>query len=291
MKTIGFIGIGVMGRAMAGRLLDAGYALRVYARTAEKADGLVASGAVRCGSTGECVRGSDAVITIVGFPGDVEEVYFGPGGVLESAAPGALLIDMTTTDPALSTRIYAAAKARGLSALDAPVSGGDVGAQNGTLSIMAGGDEEAFLRAQPLFSCMGKAVTHTGPAGTGQHTKMANQIAICGSIAGVCEALTYARANGLDPENMLACISGGAAGSWQMRNMAPRILRGDLAPGFFIRHQTKDLRLAKAGAAAAHVDLPVLNAVSDMYAALESEGRGTDGTQALIKWYEENATC
>ncbi len=287
MKTIAFIGLGVMGGPMAGHLLDAGYDLHVYTRTAGKADALVKRGAKWYASVAECAARCDAVITIVGFPKDVERVYFGPDGILANAKPGAVVIDMTTTDPALAVRIHDEAAARGLLALDAPVSGGDVGAKNATLSIMAGGDRAAFDAAFPLFERMGKSIVFTGGAGSGQHTKMANQIAICGAISGVCEAVTYARANGLDVDAMLACIGGGAAGSWQLNNMAPRMQKGDFAPGFFIKHQVKDLRLAQKSAAAAGLELPVLDIVSGMYEALAREGRGELGTQALIQYYEE----
>lgn len=290
MKTIAFIGLGVMGHSMAGHLLDAGYDLHVYTRSAQKAEPLLARGAKWRDSVAACVAGCDALITIVGYPEDVEQVYFGPDGAIAAAKPGAVLIDMTTTDPALAVRIHGEASARGVLTLDAPVSGGDVGAKNATLSIMAGGDRAAFTLAQPLFACMGKSVVYTGAAGSGQHTKMANQIAICGAISGVCEAITYARANGLDVDNMLTCIGGGAAGSWQLANMAPRMQRGDFAPGFFVKHQNKDLRLAKKSAQAAGVALPVLNAVSSMYEALEAEGKGELGTQALIQHYESHAS-
>ncbi len=286
MQHIAFIGLGVMGGAMAGHLLDAGYDMHLYTRTREKALPLLERGAHWHDAVAGCVAEADAVITIVGFPPDVEEVYFGPDGILENARPGTLLIDMTTTAPSLAVRIYEAARARGLSAVDAPVSGGDVGAKNATLSIMAGGDREAFERAMPLFERMGSAIHHTGPAGTGQHTKMANQIAICGAIAGACEALQYARKAGLDPENMLSCISGGAAGSWQLFNMVPRILRGDLNPGFFIKHQVKDLRIAREEAERHGATLPVLDLVAAMYEQLLAAGDGQLGTQALILAYE-----
>ena len=287
MQVIGFIGVGVMGASMAGHLLDGGYQVRVYTRTKSKADALVARGATWCETVRDCVRGCDALITMVGYPRDVEEVYFGENGAIANANPGTILIDMTTTDPALAVRIHAAGAKRGIQTLDAPVSGGDVGAKNGTLSIMAGGDREAFDAAMPLFALMGKTITYTGAAGNGQHTKMCNQIAIAGAVAGVCEAITYARNNGLDVQNMIDCISGGAAGSWQLNNMSPRILRGDYAPGFFIKHLRKDLHLAKKGAEAAHITLPVLDCVSAMYDALEQDGKGDCGTQALIQYYEK----
>lgn len=286
MARIAFIGIGVMGRSMAGHLMDAGHDLYVYNRTREKALPLLERGACWCGSVADCVREADAVITIVGFPPDVEQVYFASDGIIENAKPGALIIDMTTTAPSLAVRIHGEAAKRGLFAIDAPVSGGDVGAKNATLSIMAGGDREAFDRALPLFERLGKTIHYTGPAGTGQHTKMANQIALCGAIAGACEALVYAQKAGLDSENMLSCISGGAAGSWQLSNMMPRVLKGDLNPGFFIKHQVKDLRIAREEAAAHGAALPVLEIVAEMYEHLLAGGDGELGTQALIKEYE-----
>jgi len=287
MQHIAFIGIGVMGKSMAGHLMDAGYKLSVYTRTKEKAKELIDRGAIWCDTVKDCVKEADAVITIVGFPPDVEEVYFGAGGIIENAKAGAVLIDMTTTSPSLAVRIYDEAKKRGIYAIDAPVSGGDVGARNATLSIMAGGDKEAFDMALPLFERMGKSITRTGKAGTGQHTKMANQIAICGAIAGACEALVYARKTGLDPENMLSCISGGAAGSWQLSNMIPRVLKENFAPGFFLKHQVKDLRIARKEAGDHGAELPVLDMVAEMYEALLENGCGDMGTQALIKIYED----
>lgn len=288
MKRVAFIGIGVMGRSMAGHLMDAGYELHLYTRTAAKAQPLVGRGAVYHATAGECARAAEAVITMVGFPNDVEAVYFGEDGILANALPGTLLIDMTTTDPALSERIYEAAKEKGLSALDAPVSGGDVGAKNATLTIMAGGDRDAFDRATELFNRMGKSVTYTGAAGTGQHTKVCNQIAVVGALAGATEALVYARKAGLDPENMLACISGGAAASWQLSNMIPRVLADNFAPGFFIKHQVKDLRIADAQAKALGAELPVTAILKSMYEQLEADGYGDNGTQALIKHYEKD---
>ena len=286
MKNIAFIGLGVMGGSMAQNLMKAGFSLRVYTRTKEKAEAVLEKGAQWCGSVAECVRDADAVITIVGYPKDVEEVYFGAAGVIENAKPGSFLIDMTTTEPGLSRRIYEAAKARGLSALDAPVSGGDSGAKNASLAIMAGGDKEAFDACMPLFQAMGKTITYAGGAGCGQHTKMANQIAIAGAIAGVSEALSYARANGLDPYIMLRAISTGAAGSWQLDNQTPKMIAGDYAPGFFIKHFIKDMKIADEAACEKGAKLPVLEQVLAMYRELAARGEGELGTQALIRYYE-----
>lgn len=273
-----------MGKSMAGHIQRAGYDLQVYTRTKSKAGELIAHGAGWHDDIASCVKNADAVCTMVGFVNDVEEVYFQPQGILDSAKRGALLIDFTTTSPTLSKRIYAAAKARGLAALDAPVSGGDVGAKNAALSIMAGGDEEAYYRALPLFELLGTP-HYTGAAGSGQHTKMANQIAICGAISGVCEAMAYAEAAGLDTANMLECIGGGAAGSWQLKNMAPRMLKGDFAPGFFVKHQVKDLRIAIEEAQKRGITLPVLNEAASRYEQLLTNGEGENGTQALIHSY------
>lgn len=284
---IGFIGIGVMGASMARNLMKAGHRLYLYTRTAEKAKPLVEEGAAWCPSVAECACNRDAVITMVGYPKDVEEVYFGEAGILAHARKGAYVIDMTTTDPLLSVRISDAAHQRGLHALDAPVSGGDSGARAGTLSIMVGGEKDDFEACQPLFSAMGSNIVYEGKAGSGQHTKMANQIALGGAIAGVCEAISYGRAHGLDIQTMLDSIGAGAAGSWQMSNMAPRMLKGDFAPGFYVKHYIKDLDIARGQAAAAGQRLPVLEQVLDMYRELAERGEGDLGTQALMHYYEE----
>ncbi len=285
MKNIAFIGIGVMGGPMARNLMKAGYTLAVYTRTPGSAAELVAEGARWRESIAACVAGCDAVVTMVGYPKDVEEVYFGEGGILQSAPAGAYLIDMTTTDPAISARIYEAVAKSGRHALDAPVSGGDVGAKNATLSIMIGGDEAAFDACKPLFEAMGKTVAHMGGPGAGQHTKMANQIALAGAIATTCEAIEYAAKNGLDPRRTLATLAQGAAGSWQLSNNGPRILDGDFAPGFYVKHYIKDLRIAVQGAANAEVTQAVLR----MYEALAAQGMGDLGTQALIQYYRKEA--
>ena len=287
MKKIGFIGIGVMGAPMAGHLLKAGYDVAVYARRKEAADALVSQGAEFCSSIAQCAKGRDAVITMVGFPKDVEEVYFGEQGILQNASTGTILIDMTTTSPRLSLRIAQAAAKKGLCALDAPVSGGDVGARQATLSIMVGGDPAVYQAYLPLFQAMGKQVVYEGPAGSGQHTKMANQIALGGAIAGVCEALAYGKRAGLDLPTMLQSISAGAAGSWQMSNMAPRMLASDFAPGFFIKHYIKDMDIALQEAEGFGLHMQVLEEVRKMYVALAQEGKENLGTQALYQYYEQ----
>ncbi len=280
---IGFIGVGVMGAPMVRNLMKKGHELSVYNRTKEKAAGVLAEGAKWCESAGACAKDQDVVITIVGYPKDVEEVYFAPGGILDSAAPGTVLIDMTTTSPRLSERIYAAAKEKGLSALDAPVSGGDVGAQKGTLAIMVGGDREAFDKMQDVFAAMGTNIRYMGGAGCGQHTKMANQIAISGCIAAVCEAIAYAESCGLKPQEMFDAISTGAAGSWQLTNNGQKIIDGNYAPGFYVKHFIKDMNIALEEAADRGLPLDVLKLVRDKYDALNAQGGGDEGTQALIQ--------
>ena len=282
---IGFIGVGVMGNGMVKNLLKRGYEVNAYTRTRAKALEALDAGAVWCDTTADCVRDVDAVISMVGFPPDVEEVYFGEKGILANARPGTLVIDMTTTSPRLAQRIYTEAADKGLPALDAPVSGGDTGARAGTLAIMVGGDREAFERAVPIFEAMGSSIRYMGPAGSGQHTKMANQIAIAGTLAGACEAVAYARAVGLDVDEMLSAISGGAAGSWQLSNNGPKSAHGDFAPGFFIKHFIKDMTLADGEARGRDVPLPVLEKVLAMFRALEAQGHGDEGTQALIRAY------
>ena len=282
---IGFIGVGVMGNGMVKNLLQQGYEVNAYTRTRAKALEALDAGAVWRENVADCVRDADAVISIVGFPPDVEEVYFGDKGILANACPGTLVIDMTTTSPRLAQRIYTEAASKGLLALDAPVSGGDTGARAGTLSIMVGGDREAFERAMPIFEAMGKSIRYMGPAGSGQHTKMANQIAIAGTLAGVCEAIAYARAVGLDVDEVLAAIGGGAAGSWQLANNGPKSAHGYFAPGFFIKHFIKDMTLADGEARERDLPMPVLEKVLAMFRALEAQGYGDEGTQALIRAY------
>ena len=286
MKKIGFIGIGIMGQSMVRNLMKAGYEVAVYNRTKSKADAVVAEGALWCDSAAQCAAGRDAVITIVGYQKDVEEVYFGEVGVIAHADPGTCLIDMTTTSPKLAVRIYENGKKKGLPVLDAPVTGGDAGAKAGTLTILVGGDQETFEKCRPLFEAMGKNIYYEGKAGNGQHTKMCNQIAIAGALSGACEALAYAKAVGMDPAHMLESISTGAAGSAQLSNVASRILKDDYAPGFFIKHFIKDMKLADEEAVNAGAHLGVLEYVLNMYQELEAEGCGDLGTQALIKYYE-----
>ncbi|MHB1315918.1 MAG: NAD(P)-dependent oxidoreductase [Christensenellales bacterium] len=283
---IGFIGVGVMGKSMVRNLMKRGHEVSVYSRTKEKALDVIQEGAHWCDGIGSCVAEKDAVITIVGFPRDVEEVYFGKEGILANIRPGTYLIDMTTTSPKLAVKIYNEAIKKNACALDAPVSGGDVGARNGTLSIMVGGDRDVFEAMQPVLACMGTSILYEGRAGSGQHTKMANQIAISGAIAGVCEALAYAKKVGLDVDKMFQSISQGAAASFQMNAAIPRIEKGDFAPGFFVKHFVKDMKIADEEARDASLELRILQNVLQMYQALEEKGLGDLGTQALIKYYE-----
>lgn len=280
---IGFIGVGVMGGPMVLNLMKKGFDVSIYTRTKSKAEGVIAAGAHWCDTIADCAAGRDVVITIVGYPKDVEEVYFSENGILNSADKGTVLIDMTTTSPRLSERIYAAAKEKGMTALDAPVSGGDVGAQKGTLAIMVGGDRDAFDKVHDVFAAMGTNIRYQGGAGCGQHTKMANQIAISGCVAAVCEAIAYAKRCGLDPQDMFDAISTGAAGSWQLTNNGQKIINGDYAPGFYVKHFIKDMNIALDEAQARDLDLTVLHMVRDKYDELAAQGGADEGTQALIK--------
>ncbi|MHB1017518.1 MAG: NAD(P)-dependent oxidoreductase [Coriobacteriia bacterium] len=284
--TVAFVGTGVMGASMAGHLLDAGFPLVVHNRTREKAEPLLDKGAEWADSAGAAAARAEITVTIVGYPHDVEQVYLGPAGIVDEAPAGALLIDMTTSTPTLAVRIAQAAASRGLTALDAPVSGGDVGARNATLTIMAGGERAGFERALPLFEVMGKTYSHMGAAGAGQHTKMANQIGIAGTMLGLIEALQYAKAAGLDLEKTHAALSGGGANSWSWGAYGPRILAGDFAPGFFVKHFVKDLRIAIEEAHALDLALPGLELAERLYSRLMESDGAEFGTQALWLLYE-----
>jgi 3-hydroxyisobutyrate dehydrogenase len=284
--AVGFIGLGVMGRSLAGHLLAAGYPVVVYTRTRATADSAVAAGAQWAASPAELAPRCKLIFTMVGFPADVEEVFLGPRGLVASAAPGALLVDLTTSTPALAKKIAAAATAKGLAALDAPVTGGDVGAKNAKLSLMVGGDAAAFARAEPVLRLFGPTVVYHGPAGSGQHAKMCNQIMIACTMIGLCEALAYARGAGLDAQKMLASTGGGGAASWSLQNLAPRILAGNFAPGFYVKHFCKDLAIALASAKEMGLDLPGLVLGEKLYRDLAAAGHADDGTQALWKLYE-----
>lgn len=284
--TIAFIGLGVMGRSMAVNLLAGGHKLLVYTRTAPTAAALLKRGAVWKETPGAAAAAADIVISMVGYPKDVEEIYFGKNGIIENANAGTYLIDMTTSSPDLAKRIYQSAKQRQLASLDAPVSGGDIGAKNATLSIMVGGDAAAFAAMQPVLALLGSNIRHMGAAGAGQYTKMANQIAIASNMMGVCEAIFYAREMGLNPHEVLAAISSGAAGSWSLSNLAPRILKEDFSPGFFVKHFIKDMGIAIESAQASGLTLPGLVLSMSLYQKLAANGGENDGTQALIKVLE-----
>lgn len=285
-KNIGFIGLGVMGQSMAGHILAAGFNLRVYNRTKKKAEALVDQGAEWCDSVGELAGSSDLIITMVGYPADVEEVFYGPAGILENAPAGALAIDMTTSDPALAEKLWQDGRQKNIHVLDAPVSGGDIGARNATLSIMVGGASDDFQRALPIFKTMGTNIVHQGKAGSGQHTKMANQIAIASTMISVCEAISYARQAGLDPDTVLESIGKGAAASWSLNNLGPKMIQGDDAPGFFIRHFVKDMGIALSAAQSMGMNTPGLDLAYKLYTQMESQGDGLKGTQALFHLFE-----
>jgi len=282
---IAFIGTGVMGTSMAGHLLKAGHTVTVNTRTRKRAEPLMAAGATWADSPAAAARGVDIAISMVGYPADVAEVWRGPHGFLASAHHGQLLIDMTTSDPTLARTLAKEAAAKGVAALDAPVSGGDRGAREAALSIMVGGNQVDFARAKPVFEIMGKSVVLQGEAGAGQLCKLTNQIAIASSMLAMCEALTFAQAAGLHPETVLSSISGGAAGSWSLTNLAPRVLKGDYAPGFYVRHFVKDLGLALTAARELKLNLPGLELAARLYDQVVVAGDADLGTQALAKHY------
>ncbi len=284
-KTIGFIGLGVMGHSMAGHLLDAGYNMQVFTRTKAKAEALLAKGAQWAGTVARLAAASDLVISIVGYPADVEEIYLGPSGILDNARSGTIAIDMTTSDPGLAARLWENGRKKNIGVLDAPVSGGDLGAQNATLSIMVGGDERNFQQALPVLEIMGKNIVYQGPAGSGQHTKMANQIAIAAGMVAVCESLAYAKRSGLDPETVLKSIGSGAAGSWTLNNLGPRIINEDDRPGFFIKHFIKDMGIARGAAKSMDLGTPGLDLAYSLYKKMEKMGLEENGTQALYKLF------
>lgn len=282
MKKVAFIGVGVMGKFMVSNLLKNGFEVSIYARNKAKVEDSIKEGAIFCETIKECVQNKDAIITIVGYPKDVEEVYLSQEGIINSASQNSYLIDMTTTTPTLSVKIHEEAKKKNLKALDAPVSGGDIGAKNATLSIMVGGEKEDFEACKKLFEAMGKTIVYAGNAGSGQHTKMANQIAIAGVMAGVSEAIAYGKKMGLDIPTMLASISNGAAQSFHLTNNAPKMYKREFEPGFYIKHMVKDLKIANEEMP----NLKVLKDVLEIYETLEKNGDGDLGTQAICKYYE-----
>lgn len=282
MARIGWIGTGVMGTSMCGHLLAAGHDVAVTSRTRAKAQPLIDAGATWADSSASVAMERDFVFSMVGYPDDVRVVLLDDNGVFATAAPGTVVVDMTTSDPTLARELGERGAALGLHVLDAPVSGGDLGARNGTLSIMVGGPADAFAATLPLFGTMGATIVHQGGHGAGQHTKLVNQTLVAANMAGVCEALLYAHHAGLDVEQVLASVSSGAAGSWALANLAPRIVAGDFAPGFFVDHFVKDMGLVLAEARRMRLALPNLALVQQLYVALQAQGHGRDGTQALI---------
>ncbi|ATY28029.1 MULTISPECIES: NAD(P)-dependent oxidoreductase [Bacillus amyloliquefaciens group] len=282
-KTVGFIGLGVMGNSMASHILEAGYPVLVYTRTKQKAEEILNKGAVWQETVKDLSEKADIIITMVGYPSDVEEIYLGENGILRHAKEGAFVIDMTTSKPSLAKKIAEKAKEKSILALDAPVSGGDIGARNGTLAIMAGGEKEAFEACLPLFSVMGENIQYQGPAGSGQHTKMCNQIAIAAGMVGVAEAMAYAEKSGLNPEQVLKSITTGAAGSWSLSNLAPRMLKGDFAPGFYVKHFIKDMGIALEEAELMGEEMPGLALAKSLYDKLSAQGEENSGTQSIYK--------
>lgn len=283
---IGWIGTGVMGRSMCLHLRKAGYEVVVYNRSKDKAQDLVEAGAIWSDSPAGVADGSDVIFSIVGYPHDVEEVYLGSGGVLQASARGSMIIDMTTSEPALSKRLYEHAAQRGVSSLDAPVSGGDTGAREGTLAIMVGGDRADFDRAMPYFQIMGENIAYMGSAGAGQHTKMSNQILIASTMVGVVESLLYGHKAGLDRDEIIAVIGKGAASCFAINNLGPRIVKDDFEPGFFIKHFVKDMGIALSEAQAMRLALPGLSLANQFYTAAMAEGLEDRGTQALYRVLE-----
>lgn len=284
-EKIAFIGTGVMGKSIVKHLLAANYDVTVYTRTKEKAQSLIDQGANWAETPAEASKQKDIIFTMVGFPQDVEEVYFSENGILESAKQGAIVVDMTTSQPTLAKKIYMLAKEKGISSLDAPVSGGDIGAQNGTLSIMVGGDQEAFDRLLPVFEKFGSNIVYQGEAGSGQHTKMCNQLLIATNMIGVCESIAYGLKAGLDLDKVMQSISTGAAGSWSLSNLGPKMLNGNYDPGFYIKHFIKDMKIAIDEAEAMGLELPGVKLSKEIYNTLLDRGYGDNGTQALIKYY------
>ncbi len=284
---IGWIGTGVMGRWMCQHLMNLGYSATVFNRTKAKTQPLLDAGAIGADSSREVAANSDVIFTIVGFPPDVRDVYLGDQGILKGANDGSIVVDMTTTEPSLAKEIYNCAKAQGIDSIDAPVSGGDVGAREARLSIMVGGDKGAVTTVMPLFEAMGKNIVHQGNAGAGQHTKMCNQITIAGTMIGVCEALIYGHKAGLELETMLSSIGGGAAACWTLDNLAPRVLKRNFDPGFFVEHFIKDMGIALDEAKNMGLSLPGLALVHQLYIAVQAQGHGRLGTHALTLALEQ----
>lgn len=285
MKKIGFIGTGIMGKSMIRNLRKNGFDVVIYARSKEKVQDLTSEGIFLCSSIKECVESADAVITIVGYPKDVEEIYRGKNNIFDSAKKGTYLIDMTTSSPSLAVKLYEEGSEKGFHVIDAPVTGGETGAKNGTLSILAAGNKEDFDACMPLFEAMGTNINYQGKAGSGQHAKLANQIMIAGTMSGLCEAIAYAKSKNLDMDVLIKSVATGAAGSKQLDSFAPKILAEDLTASFFLKHFVKDMKLAKEEADGSGLSLEVLSAALNNYVQLEADGYGDNGTQSLIKHY------
>ena len=288
MEKIGFIGVGIMGKSMVRNLMKAGYEVNIFARSKVKVEDVIDEGAIFHSTIKECVSNCKKIITMVGFPKDVEEVYYKEGNILDSAEEGSYLIDMTTTSPELSKKIYETGKNKKFHVLDAPVTGGEIGAIKGTLSILVGGDREDYEACLEVFEAMGTNINYQGVAGSGQHCKMANQIMIAGTLSGVCEAITYAKAKGLNLDTVLKSVSSGAAGSHQLDVFGPKILNEDYDPGFFAKHFIKDMKLALEESETSKLHLNVLGLVLSQYEELADEGYDEFGTQVLMKYYEKN---
>ncbi|MBM6613481.1 NAD(P)-dependent oxidoreductase [Desemzia sp. RIT804] len=287
-KKIGFIGTGVMGTSIVKHLLKADYEVQIYNRTKSKASELMELGAVWQNTPAEVAENAEVIITMVGYPTDVEEVYYGDNGIFQTASKRHILIDMTTSTPTLANKIYQTGKEKGIAVLDAPVSGGDLGAKNGTLTVMVGGDQAAFDSIKSIFEEFSSKLNLQGSAGSGQHTKMANQIMVAGTMTGMTELLVYAKAAGLDVEKVLDTVGGGSAQNWSLSNYGPRILKEDYSAGFFIKHFVKDLKIALDEAKRMNLNLPATALAEKLYEELEGKGNGNDGTQALIKLWWEN---
>lgn len=284
-EKIAFIGTGVMGASVVRHLLQASYEVTIYTRTKSKAEPLMEEGAKWAGSVGEAVREADIVFTMIGMPSDVEEVYLAENGIFANGHPGQIVVDMTTSSPELAVRLAEKAESLQMESLDAPVSGGDIGAKNGTLSIMCGGKKELFDRLLPILSVFGKQIVYQGEAGAGQHAKMCNQITVAGNMIGACEALAYAMKSGLDPDTMLQSVASGAASSWNLSALGPRIIKEDYEPGFYVKHFVKDLNIALEETKNLQIELPGLKLAQKMYTELLEKGYGEKGTQVLIKQY------
>ena len=278
---VGWIGTGVMGTSMCGHLLNGGFAATVFSRTRSRAEPLLAQGATWAETPRAVAAAADVVFTMVGFPADVREVILGDEGVLAGARPGTIVVDMTTSEPSLAVDIAEAARARGVSSVDAPVSGGDVGAREARLSIMIGGDQDVVKALDPCWQVMGKTIVHQGGPGAGQHTKMVNQVLIATNMIGVCEALLYGYRAGLDLPTVLASVGSGAAGSWSLSNLGPRIIQNDFDPGFFVEHFIKDMSIALEESKKMGLSMPGLALAQQLYLALAAQGHGRSGTHAL----------